>query len=144
MSREEENYVIKETSCIIKSNKDIEYKIILSIYNNEKISINIFTTKEIPKKKFILQCTLDELKKYRFFKLFINVSEVFREIETKIQNSSIIEETNLIYLDIPIGLNVINEIILEIKQSERNKDDIIEELNNEINNLKNKNIIIKI
>jgi surface protein len=137
MSREEENYVIKETSCIIKSNKDIEYKIKLSIYYNDNISINIYTTKLIPSKKFSLICTLDDLMKNRFFKLFDNADEVFRELEPKIQNSSIIEETNFIYLDIPIGLTIINDIILKIKQCEKNKDDIIEELKNEINNLKN-------
>ena len=62
-----------------------------------------------------MDCSLEELVKNRFFKLFVNVDEIFRELETKIQNSSIIEETNVIYLDIPIGLTIINDIILEIK-----------------------------
>jgi len=136
---EEESFIIKEKSCIVTSNKNIEYKIIFSIYDNDNINLTVYTTKLIPSKKFVLSCTLDELIKNRFFKLFINADEVFRELETKIENCSIVEETNIIYLDIPIGLNVINDIILEIKQLERNKDDIIKELNSEINNLKNNN-----
>ena len=139
MSEEEENFIIKEKSCIVTSNKNIEYKIILSIYNNDNINLTVYTTKLIPSKKFGLSCTLNELTKNRFFKLFINADEVFRELETKIENCSILEETNVIYLDVPIGLNVINDIILEIKQLEINKDDIKKELNDEIINLKNDN-----
>ena len=110
---EEEIFTIKETSCVIKSSTKNEYKITLSIYNNDNISLNATTTNVVPTKKFTLLCTLEELIKNRFFKLFVNVDEVFRELETKIKNSSIIEETNTIYLDIPIGLTVINDIILK-------------------------------
>ena len=136
---EDELFAVKEKTCIIKSNKDCEYKIRFSIYNNDNISINISTINEFPTKKFALVCTLEELVKNRFFKLFLNVDEVFRELANKIENSSIIEETNVIYLDIPIGLNIINDIILEIKQTEKNKDEIIQALKNEINQLKNEN-----
>ena len=84
--------------------------------------------------------SFNDLNKIRFFKIFINVEEIFRELENKIQKSSIIEETNLIYLDIPIGLTVINDILLEIKEIEKSKDDIIEELKNKINTEINKKI----
>ena len=116
---EEENFPVKETSCIIKSNKECEYKITFSVCKNDNISIKISTINVIPTKKFALVCSLEELVKNRFFKIFVNVDEIFRELETKIQNSLIIEESNAIYLDIPIGLNVINDIILKVKQTER-------------------------
>ena len=121
MFEEEENFPVKETSCIIKSYKDCEYKITFSVYKNDKLSIKISTVNVIPSKKFALVCSFEELVKNKFFKIFANVEEVFRELETKIQNSIIIEETNVIYLDIPIGLNVIKDIILKIEQTERNK-----------------------
>ena len=136
----EENFVykLKEKSCIIQNKKN-EYKITLTVFNNNTFDITIYTIKEIPTKKFVLNCTMEELIKNRFFKIFINVEEVFRELETKITKCNIIEETNVIFLDIPIGLNVIDAVILEIKQIEKSKDDIIEELKNEIINLKNDN-----
>ena len=136
---EEESFIIKEKSCIVTSNKNIEYKIIFSIYNNDTVKLTIYTTNNIPQKKFNLSCTLEELLKNRFFKLFNNVDEVFRELENRIENSTIIEETNAIFLDIPIGLNIIKDIILEIKQTEKTKEEINEELTYEINKLKNEN-----
>ena len=136
---EEEKNVINEKTYFIKSDKNNEYKIIFSVYDNEIVNLTLHTNNIFPKKKFNLSCSLEELLKNRFFKLFNNVDEVFRELENKIENSNIIEETNIIYLDIPIGLNIIKDIVLEIKQTEKNKEEINEELNNEINKLKNDN-----
>ena len=95
MEEEEKIFSIKESTYIIKSNKDSEFKIKFSIYNNNSISINIRSVNEFHTKKFELVCSLEELKNNRFFKLFINVDEVFRELETKIEKSSIIIETNI-------------------------------------------------
>ena len=83
---------------------------------------------------------MNDLIKNRFFKIFIDLEEVFRELENKIEKSNIIEDTDLIYLDIPICLNVIYDIILEIKETQKSQEEIIQELQNELNN---KNIIIK-
>ena len=143
MNEEDFVYILREKSFIIQTDKKNDYNLTLTVFNNNTIDITICSTKEIPLKKFVLNCSMEDLLKNRFFKIFINVEEVFRELETKITNSNIIEETNVIFLDIPIGLNVINDVILEIKQIEKSKDDIIEELKNEITNLKNDNIILK-
>ena len=48
------------------------------------------------------------------------------------------EETNILYLIIPIGLTIINEIILEIKEIEKTKDEEIEEYKNLIEKLNEK------
>ena len=76
---------------------------------------------------------MNDLIRNRFFKMFINLDEVFRELDNKIERSIIIEDINLIYLNIPIGLNVINEVILEINESQKSKDEIIQELQNLLN-----------
>ena len=143
-NEDEERFILKEKKFILKSDKNNEYEIILSINNNDILNITVNSMKIIPSKKYSLSCTLEELFKNRFFKIFINVDEIFRELETKISKSNIIEETNIIYLDIPIGLTIINDIILEIKQIENTNEDIINELNNEINNLKNKNNLLEL
>ena len=143
---DDENIIIKEKDFNLISDNKIEYKIKLFITNNDLFCINIFTNK-LTSKKYSLSLTMDDLIKNRFFKIFINLEEIFRELENKIEKSKIIEDSNLIYLDIPIGLNVINEIILEIKEANKTNEDIIQELKAEINNqnniIKNKDIRIK-
>ena len=139
MIEDENIYLLKEKSFNKISDKKIEYNLTLSIFSNNTIDLTIYTNKIFPKRKFVLNCTMEELLKNRFFKIFINADEVYRELETKLSKSSIIEETNIIYLDVPIGLNIISDVILKIKQTEKSKDDVIEELNNEINILKNNN-----
>ena len=143
---DDENIIIKEKVFNLISDNKIEYKIKLFITNNDLFCINIFTNK-LTSKKYSLSLTMDDLIKNRFFKIFINLEEIFRELENKIEKGKIIEDSNLIYLDIPIGLNVINEIILEIKEANKTNEEIIQELKAEINNqnniIKNKDIKIK-
>ena len=128
---EEEYYNIKETDeFILTSDKKNQFKSKLFISNNDLFCIDLFTTKDFPSKKYSLALSMNELIKNRFFKMFYNLEEVFRELENKIKESKIIEETNLIYLDIPIGLNVINDIILEIKETQKSLEEIIKELTN--------------
>ena len=135
MEQEKENiFILKEKSFNLISNKNNEYKIILSIYSNEVFNIDIYSKNIIPSKKYSLSCKINDLIKNRFFKIFLNVEEIFIELENKIQKSIIIEDTNVIYLDIPIGLTIIKDIILEIKEIEKSKDDIIQELKIELNN----------
>ena len=102
MNEENFVYLLKKTSCNIKTDKNNEYNLTLSLFSNNTIDLTICSTKQIPSKKFVLNCTMEELIKNRFFKIFINVDEVYRELETKLSKSSIIEETNIIYLDIPM------------------------------------------
>ncbi len=110
---DEETFVLKEKKFILKTDKN-EYELILSINNNDTLNISAKTMKIIPSKKYFLSCSLENLYKDRFFRIFKDIDEIFRELETKILKSNIIEETNMIFLDIPIGLTIINDIILEI------------------------------
>ena len=137
---DDEIYILKEKDFILISDKNIQYKVKLFITNNDLFCINLFTNKINPSKKYSLSLGMDDLIKNRFFKIFINIDEIFRELENKIEKSNIIEDSNLIYLDIPIGLNVINDIILEIKESIKSNEEIIHELQSETNI---KNIMIK-
>ena len=137
---DDEIYNLKEKDFIIISDKKIEYKIKIFITNNDLFCINVNTTKNIPTKKYSLSLRMNDLIKNRFFKIFINLEEVFRELENKIDKSNLIEDSNIIYLDIPIGLNVINDIILEMKETKKSDEEIINELTNELNNKNIQNI----
>ena len=133
----EEIYILKEKDFILTSDKNIEYKIKLSIDNNDLFCITAISSKTIPLKKYFLSSTLNDLIKNRFFKIFLNIEEIFRELENKIEKSTIYEETNILYLDIPIGLTIINDIILKINETEESKDDMIEHLKFELNEKNN-------
>ena len=85
-----------------------------------------------------MKCNLEEFQKNRFFKIFINIEEIMKELENKILNSIFIEDTNCIIIEIKIGLTIINEILLVIEEQEKNKDEIIQELKQKIKLLKNK------
>ena len=130
---EDEIIIIKEKDFKLISDKNTEYKIKLFIDENNLFYITAKTTNNILLKKYSLSLSMDDLNKHRFFKIFLNTQEIFRELENKIENSTIIEEPKILYLDIPIGLTVINDITLEIKEIEKSKDDIIEELKKELN-----------
>ena len=136
---EDEINTLKEKKFILISDKNNEYKMKLFIDDNDLFCLTAFNTKNYPSKKYSLSLSMNNLIKNRFFKIFIDLEEVFRELENKIEKSNIIEDTDLIYLDIPIGLNVINDIILEIKETKKSQEEIIQELQNELNN---KNYII--
>ena len=131
---EDEIIIIKEKDFKLTSDKNTDFIIKLSIDENNLFNITAITTNNILlKKKYSLSLSMDDLNRHRFFKIFLNTEEIFRELENKIENSTIIEEPNILYLDIPIGLTVINDITLEIKEKEKSKDDIIEELKKELN-----------
>ena len=145
---ENENYIIKENKYNITTDKNNIMELYLRYYENDEISISIYSINKIPSVKYELKSNLDEFQKNRFFKIFNNVEELMLELDSKIKNTTFLEETNLIILDIPIGLKIINDILLEIKIVEKTPFEKIEELKESNNKLKLdienlKNIIIE-
>ena len=136
---EDENNILKEKEFTLISDKNNEYKVKVFITSNDLFCINLFSNINNLSKKYSLSLSMKDLIKNRFFKMFVNLDEVFIELDNKIERSNIIEDSNLIYLDIPIGLNVINDVILEINESQKSKDEIIQELQNLLN-IKNNEI----
>ena len=79
MELNEDGININEKEFILISDKKIEYKIKLSINDNNLFNITAITTKNIPLKKYSLSLSMNDLNKHRFFKIFINTEEIFRE-----------------------------------------------------------------
>ena len=50
---EEANFVLKDKTYFVKSDKNNEFKIIFSIYNNDVVDLTIYTTNIIPKKNLV-------------------------------------------------------------------------------------------
>ena len=130
--------IIEEKKYKIKTDKNNEMELYLRNYDNEELSFTLFNNNETPIKKYELKCNLEELQKNRFFKIFISVEEIIRELEKKIEKSKFIEDTNCIVIEIQIGLIIINEILLVIEEQEKTNEEKINEL------LTNKKEMIKI
>ena len=133
--------IIRTKIFTIKTNKNNEMNLILRNINDEELSITLLNLS----KKYELKCNLEEFQKNRFFKMFINVEEIMKELENKIEKSTFTEEINSIIMDIPIELTIINELSIKIEEKEKNKDEIINDLNEKnkelektVNELKNK------
>ena len=138
------NSLTEEKIFIIETDKKNKMDLYLRIFNNEEFAISIYSKNEYPSRKFELKCDLEEIQKNRFFKIFINIDEIMKELEDKIKKSTFIEENDLINIEIPIGLIIIENINLNIKLVEKTTKEINEELKNkiqeqeeEIKNLKN-------
>ena len=134
----------EEKKFIIKTDKNNEMDLFLRIYNNDEFAISIYRKNEFPARKYELKFDLEEIQKNRFFRIFINVDEIMKELEHKIKKSSFIEEKDLITIEIPIGLIVIDSINLNIQLVEKTCQEINEDLKTkiqkqieEINDLKN-------
>ena len=144
----DENYIIKENKYNITTDKNNIMELYLRYYENDEISISIYSINKIPSVKYEFKSNLNKFQKNRFFKIFNNVEELMLELDSKIKNTTFLEETNLIILDIPIGLKIINDILLEIKIVEKTPLEQIYELEENNNKLKLdienlKNIIIE-
>ena len=122
----------------VVTNKNNKLEFLLRNYNNKELSFTFFNLNEIQYKKYELIYNLEEFQKIRFFKIFINIDEIMKELENKIDRTIFIEDTDSIIMEIKIGLTVINEIILVVEEVEKNKDEIINELNQKIRILENK------
>ena len=133
-----DNIILKENKYNITTEKNNKMDLYLRYYENEEISICIYPIDQIPSIKYELKCNLEEFQKNRFFKIFINIEEIMKELKNKIEKSIFIEDTNCIIIEIKIGLTIINEILLVIEEQEKNKDEIIEELKQKIKLLENK------
>ena len=76
--------LIEEKKFIIESENNKIMELILRNYNNEELSILINKKDILILNKYELKCNLAELQKNRFFKIFMNIYEIMRELENKI------------------------------------------------------------
>jgi len=120
--------LLKEMKYNVITEKKNKMELYLRYYDNEEFSISIYNIKEMPSKKYELRASLEEFQKHRFFKIFNNINELMLEFESKIQKITILEETDVLIIDIPIGLKIINDILLEIKLAEKTPLEKIDEL----------------
>ena len=120
--------LLKEKKYNVITEKNNKMELYLRYYDTEEFAISIYNLDEMPCKKYELRASLEEFQKHRFFKIFNNINELMLEFDSKIKNISILEENDVLILDIPIGLKIINDILLEIKLAEKTPLEKINEL----------------
>ena len=129
-------HIIEEKKFKVLTNKNNLLDLYLRNHKNGKFSITIIN--ESQQIKYELKKNLEEFQKIRFFKIFINIDEIMKELANKIEGAKFIEDNDCIIIEIPIRLIIINEITLVIEKVEKNKDEIINELKENIRILENK------
>ena len=88
--------IIEEKKFKIRTNKNNELDLFLRNYNNEELSITLFNSNKLFLNKYELKYNLEEFQKNRFFKIFNNIDELILELDSKIEKTTILEETNLL------------------------------------------------
>ena len=151
MSFEEDSYssfdsLKREKKFTIETDKKNEMDLFLKIENDFELVISIYTKNQNPAKYYELKLTFEQIQKNRFFKIFINLEEIMKELEDKIKKSTFVEENDLINIVIPIDLIVIQCINIAIEVTKKTKQKLneilknkIEEQNEEIKKLKIQN-----
>ena len=77
------NNLIEEKKFLLTSENNKKYELFLRNYNDEEFSINLYSTDDLYSKKYELKYNLAEFQKNRFFKIFINIDEIMRELEIR-------------------------------------------------------------
>ena len=135
----------------INSDKNHSFTLIIQILNST-IEIKTSYQDGMIKHNYEKQFTLDELKENKYLGLCETIEEVYEQLIILLDRNQtiIIEETNLIYISIPVDHLKVKEILLtvnEINKSDSEKIDelynIIPKMNRELEKLKEENKKIK-
>ena len=81
------NNLIEEKIFLLTSENNKKYEVYLRNYNDEEFSISLYSIDDLYSKKYELKYNLENFQKNRFFKIFINIEEIMRELENKIKKS---------------------------------------------------------
>ncbi len=137
-------------SAIIDKINEKNYEYDIKITNESNLlSIKIKSKKKIPRKIFENKFQYEELIKNKYFLNFNDIDEIVKQLNDLIKSEEIsfIEETDEIILIIPIKNNLqIKEILIKIKEKEKNNKDILNDLDeifNKFYNLEKKNNRLK-
>ncbi len=132
----EETKTVEEIIYYKELDKNIIYQIILKNKdNNLEIYINNYSNK--PHSNYFSSFSLETLQKNNYFKLFSNINSFLFEIKDLIDNSFIYldtpkNESESIFLNIPLNIIIIDKILFEIKKVENDLSDINKDLLNYI------------
>ena len=131
----------------VTSQKNKKYLLIFKAENNLEISIKAINNDDIIQKIYTNKFHVEKIRENKYFYQFDDLKEICEEFSQRISTEkiSLIEDTNLIIISIPLPSSKIKEIIFELKENEKSDKEIINDLvklvheqNNEISNLKNR------
>ena len=137
------NFEIKKEIISKKNNK---YFIYLKAETFSELIIKVIKDDEI-QKTYSNKFSVEEIKENKYFIQFDDLKEICDELSERIKdkNISLLEETNMLIISIPLPSSKIKEIIFELKENEKSEKETISDLinlvyeqKNEINNLNKK------
>ena len=111
----------QETSYSIISDKSHSFNLIFQNLNSI-IGISASYQDDIMKHNYNKKLTLDELKQNKYLGLCDSIDEIYEELITLMKKNQfkIIEETNQIYISIPIENVKIKEILFVVNEITKN------------------------
>ena len=127
----------QENSYSIISDKNHTFNLIFQNLNSI-IGISASYQDDIMKHNYNKKLTLDELKQNKYLGLCDSIDEIYEELITlmKKNQSKIIEETNQIYISIPVEYVKVKEILFVVNEIIKNDSEKINELFSIISNMK--------
>ena len=127
----------QENSYSINSDKNHSFTITLQNLNS---TIHILATCEddIMKHNYEKQLTLDELKQNKYLLICDTIDEIYALLTMLFNKNQykIIEETNQIYINIPVDHSKVKEILFVVNEITKNDSEKINELFSIISNMK--------
>ena len=153
----------QENSYSIISDKNHSFNLIFQNLNSI-IGISASYQDDIMKHNYEKKLTLDELKQNKYLGICESIDEIYEELIRLMKKNQfeIIEQTNQIYISIPVEYVKVKEILFVVNEITKNDSEKINELfsiisnmkkemkefkeqfkNEEINNLKDENKILK-
>ena len=121
----------------IISNKENNFSLSISTIDSNTLLLYCEHKENLIFHIFSSELKTVDIKKNKYFLMFDNIEEIFNEFCYLFNNNkpSIIEDTNKILLFIPLSTSKFKELIIEIKEKEKNDKEKIEELYKIISNL---------
>ena len=135
----------------LETDKNNTYSITINL-NNNWINISGEQINNIFHKTFFGKFSSDEINEFEYFIQFGSLSEIFDEIKLRLSNNRIIlkEDNNILQIKVPLPSQKSKEIVFELKNITKNKDETINEimklitqLKKECNELKHQNNIFQ-
>ena len=134
--KESEQKPLESKIFNMKSDKNNLFEIIIS-KSTKYIILQAKSLKEIRPNNYYSNNDIEIIKKNKYFLMFDNLNDIYDEIINLMNNNNpnIKEDSKKLLISIPLTINKIKEIILEINEKEKSDKEKIKELYEMINNL---------
>ena len=121
------------------SNKGYKYLLFFKEENSSQLTVKAINQDDVFHKIYTNTFSIDTIKENKYFIQFDDIKEICDELSERISQGkiTIIEDTNLIIISVPLPSSKIKEMLFELKEDEKNDKEIIKDLIKLVNEQKN-------